>query len=57
MKALKITLALVVVTVLTVSVISKDQVVQDDTTTVKKADTVYNPIAHAKKKRSTSSQS
>ena len=51
MKALKISLLLVVVVVLTVSVVSKDRVVQDETNTYEQSNTTYNPIAHVKKKR------
>ncbi len=54
MKALKITLALVVVAVLTVSVVSKESSKQEDTTTYKEY-TPKNQIVLEKKKRKISS--
>lgn len=51
MKALKISLLLAAVVVLTVSVISKDSIVKNDTNTYENSNTTYNPIAHVKKKR------
>ncbi|MFD1062970.1 hypothetical protein ACFQ1Q_06900 [Winogradskyella litorisediminis] len=55
MKALKITLLLIAVVVLTVSVVSKENAVQDEVSTFKNSKKSYNPIVHAKKKRGVSS--
>ena len=51
MKALKITFLLLAVVVLTVSVVSKENAVQDEVTTIKKQGTTYNPVVLGKKKR------